>query len=48
MTALGKDPKYLFPDTDAGREQLLTYLNGLISGVRPQLSKAFNLNLKAP
>ena len=47
MTALGKDPKYLFPDTDAGREQLLTYLNGLISGVRPQLSKAFNLNLKA-
>src|SRR5204863_6439239 len=25
MTALGKDPKYLFPDTDAGREQLLTY-----------------------
>jgi uncharacterized protein (DUF885 family) len=48
MTALGKDPKYLFPDTDAGREQLLTYLNGLISGVRPQLSKAFTLNLKAP
>ena len=48
MTALGKDPKYLFPDTDAGREQLLTYLNGLISGVRPQLSKAFNLKLKAP
>ena len=22
MTALGKDPKYLFPDTDAGRAQL--------------------------
>ena len=48
MTALGKDPKYLFPNTDAGREQLLTYLNGLISSVRPQLSKAFNLKLKAP
>jgi uncharacterized protein (DUF885 family) len=48
MTALGKDPKYLFPNTDAGREQLLAYLNGLISGVRPQLSKAFTLNLKAP
>ncbi len=48
MTALGKDPRYLFPDSDAGREQLLTYLNGLISGVRPQLSKAFNLKLKAP
>jgi len=48
MTALGKDPKHLFPDTDAGREQLLTYLNGLIASVRPRLSKAFNLKLKAP
>jgi uncharacterized protein (DUF885 family) len=48
MTALGKDPKYLFPNTDAGREQLIAYLNGLIAGVRPKLSKAFNLQLKAP
>jgi len=48
MTALGKDPRYLFPNTDAGREQLIAYLNGLIAGVRPKLSKAFNLRLKAP
>ncbi|HXA38991.1 MAG TPA: DUF885 domain-containing protein [Phenylobacterium sp.] len=48
MTALGKDPKHLFPDTDAGREQLIAYLNGLIAGVRPKLPKAFNLKLKAP
>ena len=48
MTALGKDPKHLFPNTDAGREQLLSYLNSLIAGVRPQLSKAFTLKLKAP
>ena len=48
MTALGKDPKYLFANTDAGREQLIAYLNGLIAGVRPKLSKAFNLRLKAP
>lgn len=48
MTALGKDPKYLFPNTDAGREQLIAYLNGLISAVRPRLSRAFNLKLKAP
>jgi uncharacterized protein (DUF885 family) len=48
MTALGKDPKYLFPNTDAGREQLIAYLNGLIAAVRPKLSKAFNLKLKAP
>nr|MEA2798672.1 hypothetical protein [Phenylobacterium sp.] len=48
MTALGKDPKYLFPNTDEGREQLIAYLNGLIAGVRPKLPKAFNLKLKAP
>ena len=48
MTALGKDPKNVFPNTDAGREQLIAYLNGLIAGVRPKLSKAFNLKLKAP
>ncbi|MGZ3402257.1 MAG: DUF885 domain-containing protein [Phenylobacterium sp.] len=47
MTALGKDPKNLFPNTDAGREQLIAYLNGVIAGVRPKLSKAFNLKLKA-
>ena len=48
MDALGKDPKYLFPDTDAGRAQLIAYLNGVIAAVRPKLSKAFNLKLKAP
>jgi len=48
MAALGKDPKYLFPDTDAGREQILAYLNGLIAAVRPRLDRAFTLKLKAP
>jgi uncharacterized protein (DUF885 family) len=48
MTALGKDPKHLFPDNDAGRAQLIAYLNGLIAAVRPKLNKAFTLKLKAP
>jgi uncharacterized protein (DUF885 family) len=48
MTALGKRPEFLFPDTDAGRAQLIAYLNGLIAAVRPKLSKAFTLQLKAP
>ncbi len=48
MAALGEDPKYLFPNNDAGRQQLIAYLNGLIAGVRPKLGKAFNLKLKAP
>lgn len=48
MAALGKDPRQLFPDTDAGRQDVLDYLNGLIAAVRPRLSKAFTLDLKAP
>jgi uncharacterized protein (DUF885 family) len=48
MAALGRDPKHLFPDTDAGRAQILAYLNGVIAAVRPQLTKAFTLKLKAP
>jgi len=48
MTALGNDPRHLFPDTDAGRAELLAYLNGLIATVRPNLAKAFTLKLKAP
>jgi uncharacterized protein (DUF885 family) len=48
MSALGRDPKHLFPDTDAGRAQILDYLNGVIAGVRPKLSKAFTVKLKAP
>ncbi|MDB5476638.1 MAG: hypothetical protein JWP49_2149 [Phenylobacterium sp.] len=48
MAALGRDPKYLFPDNDAGRAQIIAYLNGVIAAVRPNLPKAFNLRLKAP
>jgi len=48
MTALGNDPRFLFADNDAGRAQLLAYLNGLMANVRPKLSKAFTLQLKAP
>jgi uncharacterized protein (DUF885 family) len=48
MAALGKDPKFLFSDDDAGRAQLLAYLNAIIASVRPRLSRAFDLKLKAP
>ena len=48
MIALGRDPKYLYADTDAGRAQLLSYLEGVIAGVRPRLASQFSLKLKAP
>jgi len=41
MAALGKDPAQLYPNTDAGREQLLAYLNGRIADVRTRLPRAF-------
>ncbi len=41
MTALGKEPKNLFPNTDAGRAQILDYINGRIADVRTRLPRAF-------
>ena len=41
MAALGKDPSQLYPNTAAGREQLLAYLNGRIADIRTRLPKAF-------
>jgi uncharacterized protein (DUF885 family) len=41
MTALGKDPKSLFPNTDAGRAQILDYLNGRVADIRTRLPRAF-------
>jgi len=41
MGALGKDPKQLFPNNDAGRAQLLAYLNGRIADIRTRLPHAF-------
>jgi uncharacterized protein (DUF885 family) len=41
MTALGKDPRYLFPDTDAGRDQILAYVNGRLADIRTRLPRAF-------
>ena len=41
MAALGKDPKQLFPNTAAGREQLLASLNGRVADVRARLPRAF-------
>lgn len=46
--ALARDPQYLYPDTDAGRQQILDYCNGLIKGLQPYLPKYFHLLPKAP
>lgn len=47
MAALGKDPRFLFPNTDAGRAQLLMYLNSEIDEIRRRLPRAFGILHKA-
>jgi len=46
--ALAKDPQYLYPDTDAGRQQILDYCNGLIKSLQPVLPRYFRVMPKAP
>lgn len=48
MSALGRDPRFLFPDTDAGRAQIIAYLSDRIAAMRRRLPELFNLKLKAP
>ncbi len=41
MTALGKDARNLFPNTDAGRDEILAYVNGRLADIRTRLPRAF-------
>jgi uncharacterized protein (DUF885 family) len=41
MTALGKDQRYKFADSDAGRAKVMEYLNGRIVDIRKRLPRAF-------
>lgn len=47
MLALTRDPKFVFPDSDAGRAALIAYLQGRIAAIRPLLPKLSKLGLKA-
>jgi uncharacterized protein (DUF885 family) len=41
MTALGEDPKHLFPNTDEGRAQILAFVNERTADIRTRLPRAF-------
>ncbi|HEX8261784.1 MAG TPA: DUF885 family protein [Allosphingosinicella sp.] len=41
MTALGNDPRHLFPNTDAGRQQILAFVNERVADIRNRLPRAF-------
>jgi uncharacterized protein (DUF885 family) len=41
LAALGKRPDLLYANTDAGRAELLAYLNTVVAKLRPRLPRAF-------
>jgi uncharacterized protein (DUF885 family) len=45
---LNKDPQYLYPNTDAGRQQILDYCNSLIAALQPRLPQYFGRLPKTP
>ncbi len=47
MSALTRDPQFLYPNTEAGKADLLAYLNGRIAAIRPHMAHLSKLNLKA-
>lgn len=46
MAALGRDPKYLFPENDAGRAQVLAFARAKIDAIRPLMPRAFGNPVK--
>jgi len=46
--ALGQDPRFLYPNTDDGRQQILDYCNGLVRKLQPHLPQYFRILPKAP
>lgn len=41
MTALGKDPRFLFPNTDAGRAEIIALMQSKVDYMRTQAPRAF-------
>jgi uncharacterized protein (DUF885 family) len=48
MGALTRDPRFVYPNTEAGRAELIAYLNGRLAAIRPFMPKLSKLGLKAP
>jgi uncharacterized protein (DUF885 family) len=48
FAAMYKDPKFHYPNTDAGREKLIADLNVLVTKINAELPKFFGVLAKAP
>lgn len=42
MTALGQDPRFLYPDNDQGRREILAYMAKTIQDMRARMPRAFH------
>jgi len=42
MTALGKDPRYTFPNDDSGRAQIMALVQNRLTDIRARMPRAFN------
>ncbi len=47
LTALTKDARYLYPNTDAGRADIVAYVQSRVDAARPLLPRMSKLGLKA-
>jgi uncharacterized protein (DUF885 family) len=48
VVALNSDPRFLYPDTDEGRAQIIAYINGRIAAARVLMPQVSHLPMKAP
>ncbi|MBL8643868.1 MAG: DUF885 family protein [Rhodospirillaceae bacterium] len=46
MTAIGKDARYKYPDNDAGRAEIMAFLNARVADIRSRMPQAFNTLVK--
>ena len=48
VVALNSNPRFLFPNTDAGRNELIAYINGKIAAQRALMPRVSAMKMKAP
>lgn len=48
IAALARDPSMLYPDTDAGRAQIIAFCNDRVDAIRAIMPKISHMTLKAP
>jgi uncharacterized protein (DUF885 family) len=48
VVALNSDPRFLFPDTDAGKAQVIAFIKGKVAAQRALMPRISHMKMKAP